>query len=103
MCQSCSNWKPDRCFIVQEYPDAVSISIEQAPMDWALPVRKEQNLRPPFRVSVVVKSAAAAALPLKVTPHVLTEEEAHNGVYVLRLRVCSRKPMSHACIELLLQ
>ena len=60
-------------------PDSVSISIEQAPLDWALPVRKEQNLRPPFRVSVVVKSVQPVKVPLKVTPTVLTEDELHNS------------------------
>jgi hypothetical protein len=83
---------------VQGHPDLVSINIEQAPMDWALPVRKEQNLRPPFRVSVVVKSSSPLSVPLKVTPHVLTEEEAHNGAPC----ACSCLQLTHAQLRPLL-
>jgi hypothetical protein len=60
-------------------PDSVSLTIEQAPMEWALPVRKEQHMRPSFRISVVVKSRLAGVLPLRVTPHILTEEELLNS------------------------
>jgi hypothetical protein len=61
-------------------PDSVSLTIEQAPMEWALPVRKEQHMRPAFRISVVVKSRLAGVLPLRITPHILTEEELLNSV-----------------------
>ena len=70
-------------------PDSVSLSIEQAPMDWELPVRKEQTLRPPFRVSMVVKSSTAVRVPLEVKPHVLTEDELHHGAILCRC--------SHSC------
>lgn len=78
-------------------PDSVSISIEQAPLDWALPVRKEQSLRPPFRVSVVMKSAQPVSMPLQVTPQVLTEEEYKHSTPALLDYHLDTPALNNAC------
>lgn len=55
--------------------DQVTARIDQAPMEWCLPVRQGVRLKPPFRLAVTVQGTHDCHMPVTVTPACLTEEE----------------------------
>eukprot|EP00892_Ulva_mutabilis_P002971 jgi/Ulvmu1/12675/UM094_0031.1 len=57
-------------------PDRLSVQVLQAPLCWLLPMRRESPPRPPFKVEVVVESAARVSVAAPaVHPHILTADE----------------------------